>query len=113
MRLMKMNTNRNAAAGSSRNQSKGRFGRGAAVFSVVAMVSGLSVLIAPAANAAALTTVNWTLSNNQVGVAAIYGYSFRTATTGSISTITFTFSGAGPTGSPGIAKAYGIKAGTV
>jgi len=112
---MKMNTNRNAETGGSGSRSKGRFGRGAAVLSVVAMVSAFSALIAPAANAATLTTPVWSVSNNQVGATPVtYTYSFKTATTGTIKTITFVVSGAsGLGGTPAIAKAYGIGAGTV
>src|SRR5947207_7500909 len=69
--------------------------------------------IAPA-HAAALTSVNWSVSNNQVGATGVtYSYSFKTATTGTIKTITFAVSGAGLGGTPAIAKNYGIGAGTV
>lgn len=42
-----------------------------------------------------------------------YSYSFKTATAGTIKTITFAVSGAGLAGTPAIAKNYGIGAGTV
>jgi hypothetical protein len=42
-----------------------------------------------------------------------YSYSFRTATAGTIKSITFAVSGAGLGGTPAIAKNYGIGAGTV
>src|SRR5450631_687544 len=114
MRLMKMTTNRNAAACSSRSQSGGRFGRGATVLSVVALAIGISGLTAPAANAAALSTVNWTVSNNQISKTAVtYSYSFKPATTGVIKTVTFAVSGSGLGGAPGIVKNYGISAGSV
>ncbi len=80
---------------------------------LVGMVAG--VLVVPvAANAAALTTVNWSVSNNQVSATGVsYSYTFKTATTGVIKTITFAVSGAGLLGAPAIARSYGIGAGTV
>jgi hypothetical protein len=58
--------------------------------------------------------MSWTVSNNQVGATGvIYAYSFRTATAGTIKTITFTVSGSGLAGTPAISRAYGIGAGTV
>jgi hypothetical protein len=69
--------------------------------------------VAPA-HAAALTSVNWTVSNNQVAATNVtYSYSFKTATTGTIKTITFSVSGAGLGGTPAIVKNYGIPAGSV
>ena len=66
------------------------------------------------AGAAALTSVSWSVSNNQVSAANVtYAYSFKTASTGTIAKITFLVSGAGLGGAPAIAKNYGIGAGTV
>src|SRR5712664_3764002 len=72
---------------------------------VVLAVVGLCVLPAGQANAAALTTVNWSVSNNQINATAVtYAYSFKTATAGTIKTITFAVSGAGLAGTPAIAN---------
>jgi hypothetical protein len=93
---------------------KGRFARATAVLGVVALASGISVLMAPAANAAALTNATWSVSNNQVSATPVtYSYSFKTAASGSIKTITFVVSGAGLAGAPAIVKNYGVSAGTV
>jgi len=71
-------------------------------------------LSASPASAGVPTNMSWTVSNNQVGATAVfYAYSFKTATAGTIKTITFTVSGAGLAGAPAISKAYGIGAGTV
>lgn len=114
MRLMKMNTNRNAVAGHFVQGMKGIFRRAAALLSLMSLAAGFSVLMAPAADAATLTSPAWSVSNNQVSsTPVIYTYSFRTATSGSIKTILFVVSGAGLAGTPVIAKNYGISAGTV
>jgi hypothetical protein len=85
-----------------------------AVLAVTVLVAAVVVLRAPAAHAAALTSVNWSVSNNQVSATGVtYSYSFKTATTGTIKTITFAVSGAGLGGAPAIVKNYGIPAGTV
>jgi len=79
----------------------------------MALAAGVSVLMAPAANAAALTSATWSVSNNQVNAAGvIYTYSFKTATVGTIAKITFVVSGSSLGGSPTVAKNYGIGAGT-
>ena len=81
---------------------------------VLAAVVALCVLPADHADAAALTTVNWSVSNNQINATAVtYAYSFKTATAGTIKTITFAVSGAGLAGTPAIANSFGIPAGTV
>jgi hypothetical protein len=86
---------------------------GRAVLVVIAMLGGL-VALPGTANAAALTNLSWTVSNNQVSATNVtYSYSFRTATAGTIKTITFAVSGAGLAGAPAIAKNYGVGAGTV
>ena len=80
---------------------------------IIAIVAGL-LAIPVAANAAALTNLSWTVSNNQVSATNVtYSYSFRTATAGTIKSITFVVSGAGLAGAPAIVKNYGIPAGTV
>ena len=85
-----------------------------AALAVMVLVAAVVVVGAPAAHAAALTSVNWSVSNNQVSATAVtYSYSFKTATTGTIKTITFAVSGAGLGGAPAIVKNYGIPAGTV
>jgi len=89
-----------------------RSGRGLLV--VLAIVGSLLALGAPAAQAAALTNVNWSVTNNQVSATSVtYSYNFKTATTGTIKTITFAVSGAGLAGTPAIVKNYGIGAGSV
>src|SRR5258705_5154298 len=91
---------------------KARAGVGAVAL-VAASVAGLVYQATPA-GAAALTNVTWSVSNNQVSATNVtYSYSFKTATTGTIKTITFLVSGAGLGGAPAIAKNYGIGAGTV
>jgi hypothetical protein len=88
--------------------------RGTALFAAFALVAGLLVMLAPAAGAAALTNINWSVSNNQAGATAVnYSYAFKTATTGTIKTITFAVSGAGLAGAPAIVRNYGIPAGSV
>ncbi len=112
MRLTKVN--RNAEAGGSRSRPHGRFGRAAAVLSAAALAIGISGLTATTASAATLTSVSWTVSNNQVAKTAVtYAYSFKPATTGLVKTITFAVSGAGLGGTPTISKNYGIGAGSV
>jgi hypothetical protein len=112
MRLMKTNTN--TVAGHFVQGMKGRFQRATALLSLMSLAAGFSVLMAPAADAATLTSPAWSVSNNQVSATpVIYTYSFKTAATGTIKFITFAVSGAGLAGTPAIAKAYGIGAGSV
>lgn len=114
MRRMTMNAKHDPAAGQLAQKAKRRFRRTAAVLSLLPMVAGVSLLVAPAANAAALTTVNWSLTNNQAAATGVtYSYSFKTATTATIKTVTFAVSGAGLGGAPSIVKAYGLGAGGV
>src|SRR3989440_6266962 len=81
---------------------------------VVAVAGSMLAFGTQAAQAAALTNVNWTVTNNQVSATGVtYSYSFKTATAGTIGKITFAVSGAGLAGAPAIAKNYGIGAGTV
>jgi hypothetical protein len=79
-----------------------------------AIVASFLAFSASPASAGTPTNMSWTVSNNQVGATGVsYAYSFKTATTGTIKTITFVVSGAGLAGAPTIARAYGIGAGTV
>src|SRR3954465_4707402 len=83
-----------------------------------ALVLAAAVAVVPAiatpAGAAGLTNVTWSVSNNQVSATNVtYAYSFKTATTGTIKTITFAVSGAALAGTPAIARNFGIGAGTV
>src|SRR5438105_9364691 len=86
-----------------------------ALIVVWALVGGMLSFGTSAAQAAGtLTNVSWTVTNNQVSATAVtYSYSFKTATTGTIKTITFAVSGAALGGAPAIVKNYGIPAGTV
>jgi hypothetical protein len=79
------------------------------------LMAGLAVVTTQSALAAgALTNLSWAVSNNQGGATPTnYAYSFKTATTGTIKTVSFTVSGAGLAGAPAIVVAYGIGAGTV
>lgn len=87
--------------------------RALSVLVFLAVLTGL-FFVPVAANAAALTNLSWSVSNNQVSATNVtYSYSFKTATAGTIGKITFTVSGAGLAGAPVIVKSYGIGAGTV
>ena len=78
------------------------------------LTSSLLVLSATPASAATPTNMSWTVSNNQISSTnVIYTYSFTTATTGIIKTITFAVSGAGLAGVPTISRNFGIGAGSV
>jgi hypothetical protein len=82
---------------------------------LLVLVTSLAVL-APrsAADAAPLTNVNWSVSNNQLSAAGVsYTYEFRTASVGIIRTVTFTVGGTGLGGTPTVLRNYGIGAGTV
>ena len=97
-----------------RDQVGGRLRR--RIWSAVVLTTVVAGLmsIPVAANAAALTNVNWSVSNNQVSATNVtYSYSFKTATTGTIKFITFAVSGAGLAGAPAIGNSFGIPAGTV
>jgi hypothetical protein len=74
-----------------------------------------TIVVMPlAANAATLTNVNWSVSNNQAAATNVtYSYDFKTATAGTIKTITFVVSGATLGGAPAVARSFGIPAGTV
>ena len=87
--------------------------RALSALALLAVMAGVLVMPA-AANAAALTNLSWTVTNNQISSTNVtYSYSFRTASAGTIKTITFVVSGAGLAGAPAIVKNYGIGAGTV
>jgi hypothetical protein len=78
------------------------------------LMVGLAVVTTQSVLAAGLTNLSWAVSNNQAAATPTnYAYSFRTATTGTIKTVTFTVSGAGLGGAPAIVTAYGIGAGSV
>ena len=81
----------------------------------VAMAVAGSLLVGvSSAQAAALTNTTWSVSTNVAASAAVtYSYDFKTATTGTIKTVTFAVSGAGLAGTPAIVKAYGLGAGSV
>jgi hypothetical protein len=84
------------------------------VLAVPSLAWGAFLLGATPANAAALTNLSWTVSNNQVSATNVtYSYSFKTATAGTIKFITFAVSGAGLAGTPTITRNFGIGAGTV
>jgi hypothetical protein len=92
---------------------RGKLRAGVVAIAVVGSMLASAYQATPA-GAAALTNVTWSVSNNQVSATNVtYTYAFRTATTGTIKTITFAVSGAGLAGAPAIAKNYGIGAGTV
>jgi hypothetical protein len=81
---------------------------------LVAGVAGLLLFSVASASAGTPTNMSWAVSNNQVGATGVtYSYSFTTATTGTIKTITFAVSGSGLAGTPTISRNYGIGAGTV
>ncbi len=83
------------------------------LLAALAAVGAFAFSAAPA-NAAALTKMSWSVSNNQVGATNVkYSYAFSTATAGTIKTITFVVSGSGLAGTPTISRNYGIGAGTV
>ncbi|PZR78585.1 MAG: hypothetical protein DLM65_12475 [Candidatus Aeolococcus gillhamiae] len=89
-------------------------GRSTSIMAACGLVASLLIVTAPSALAATLTNNSWTVSNNQVSAANVnYGYSFKTATTGTIKSITFVVSGANLGGVPAIVTAYGIGAGSV
>lgn len=86
----------------------------ASLLVAAAIVASFLAFSASPARAGTPTNMSWTVSNNQVGATGVsYSYSFKTATTGTIKTITFAVSGAGLAGTPTIVRAYGIGAGTV
>jgi hypothetical protein len=104
----------NAPAGRSRKRSWNRWGRARAGLAFALVAGGFLVVQAPGANAAALTAVDWAVTDNQVGATGVtYTYSFKTAAAGNIKTINFAVSGSGLAGTPAIAKNYGIGAGAV
>ena len=85
----------------------------ALVLAVLASPVVVSIAATPA-GAATLTNVTWSVSNNQISATNVsYSYGFKTASNGTIKTITFVVSGSGLGGTPAIARNYGIGAGTV
>jgi len=88
-----------------------RIGRRLALTLVIA--ASASYLSAAPASAAALTNVQWSMSNNANNATGVhYTYQLTAATTGTIDTITFTVP-AGTAGTPTIVANYGIGAGSV
>src|SRR5262249_11116527 len=84
------------------------------LFVVVAVIVSFLAFSTGSASAATLTNISWSVSNNQAGATRVtYSYSFTTATTGTIKTITFVVSGSGLAGTPTISRNYGIGAGSV
>jgi len=78
------------------------------------LMAGLAVVTTQSVLAASFTNLSWAVSNNQAAATPTNdAYSFKTAATGTIKTVTFTVSGAGLAGTPAIVTAYGIGAGTV
>jgi hypothetical protein len=82
---------------------------------IVALMSGLGVLLAqPALAASTPAQASWAVSNDQAGAAAVdYSFLSTTATTGVIKTVTVTVSGARLGGTPAVVLVYGIGAGAV
>ncbi|MGH9013412.1 MAG: hypothetical protein ACRDZ1_05690 [Acidimicrobiia bacterium] len=88
-----------------------RLGRKLALALVVVVGAGL--LWAVPASAAALTNVQWSVSNNQQGATGVkYTFDFTTATTGTVATVDMSVP-AGTGGTPSVTANYGIGAGTV
>src|SRR5713226_241182 len=84
-----------------------------AVGGVLALSLLLSVGTVGTAFAGTLTGVNWSVSNTQTSATSItYAFSFKTATAGTIKSITMTVP-SGTAGTPAIVHNYGIGAGTV
>jgi hypothetical protein len=79
------------------------------------LVVGVAVVTTQSALAAGtLTNMSWAVSNNQAAATPTnYAYSFKTATAGTIKTITFTVSGVGLAGAPAVVTNYSIGAGSV
>src|SRR6202162_1231060 len=89
-------------------------GRTLSLLMAFMLMAGLAVVTTQSVLAASLPSLSWAVSNNQAAATPTnYAYSFKTATTGTIKTVTFTVSGAGLGGAPAIVTAYGIGAGTV
>jgi hypothetical protein len=87
-------------------------GRGAGLLATALVAFSLVVAATPAF-AGTLTQVSWSVSNTMTGGTGItYAYSFRTATAGSIGSITMTVP-TGTAGTPAVARNFGIGAGTV
>jgi hypothetical protein len=80
----------------------------------VAAIAAFFALFAASAGAGVPSNMSWTTSNNQVGASGVtYSYSFTPAATGIIKSITFVVSGTGLSGTPTIARNFGIGAGAV
>ena len=87
-----------------------RFGFG--LVASAALVVGLVLPTSPAF-AGTLTSVSWSVSNTATSATNItYAFSFKTATAGTIASITMTVP-SGTAGTPAVARNFGIGAGTV
>jgi hypothetical protein len=76
-------------------------------------MTGLIGLASSAASATTLTKMSWDVSNSQTGRSGVtYAYSFTTATSASLTAVTFTVP-AGTGGTVAVGTVYGISAGTV
>ncbi|GAA0565525.1 hypothetical protein GCM10010172_56340 [Paractinoplanes ferrugineus] len=74
--------------------------------------TGAALAVAAPAYAAALTSVSWSLSNPQPSTSSVrYTWSFTTATTGIIQSVTFSVP-AGTGGTPSVVDVYGLTGGT-
>jgi hypothetical protein len=81
---------------------------------VLGTIVAMLVMPTSPAGAATLTSISWSVSNNQVSATNVsYSFSFTPATTGIIKSVTFAVSGAGLAGTPTITKNFGIGAGSV
>jgi hypothetical protein len=81
---------------------------------VLGTIVAMLVMPTSPASAATLTSISWSVSNNQVSATNVsYSFSFTPATTGIIKSVTFAVSGAGLAGTPTITKNFGIGAGSV
>ena len=83
-------------------------------FAIVFVTAALTLTDLGPAGAAIASETNWALTNNQVGASNVtYSYSFKTASAGTVRTVTFLVSGSGLAGTPAIEQSYGIGAGSV
>ena len=79
---------------------------------LAAAATTATVAVAAPAYAAALTNVSWSLSNPQPSSTSVrYTWSFTTATTGTIASVTFTVP-AGTAGVPSVVDVYGLTGGS-
>jgi hypothetical protein len=75
-------------------------------------LAALAIVASPAFAAGTLTNISWTVSNSQVSKTAVaYSFAFKTATAGTIKTVTMTVP-SGTAGTPAVGTVYGLGAGT-